>query len=367
MIKGRNVFVGMTALLFALLLSSCGVSPGGGTDTTKPVIALNGTETVAVSVGAIYTDAGATATDDVDGNLTDKIVVHNLVDTSNAGIYTVTYDVNDTAGNTADQVKRTVTITVPTPNQSPTAIAGADQVGYVGDPITLDGSASSDPDGTIASYAWREGATILGTGESFVKSDFNPGKHIMTLTVTDNDGATASDSVIVAIYQKLKKTGQTTIYDADGTTHTHVEADSNASLRDDGYYQKGIAPSYTRDNANEIVTDNITGLLWQDDAAAKTVTRNWADAKTYCANLTLGGYSNWRLPTRTELISLIDYGRTNPAINTAFSNTASSDYRSSTIYVGINEASWGVDFYKGDQCTRKKSSNDHVRCVRTEQ
>jgi hypothetical protein len=82
-----------------------------GVDTTPPVITLLGTTPVTVTLGSIYTDAGATAWDNIDGNITANIVVVNPVDTSTAGTYTVTYNVSDAAGNAATEVTRTVTVT----------------------------------------------------------------------------------------------------------------------------------------------------------------------------------------------------------------------------------------------------------------
>jgi len=79
-------------------------------DITKPVIRLTGAPTVEVAFGATYTDAGATASDNVDGDITANITMVNLVNTNTAGIYSVTYDVNDTVGNPAIQVIRTVTV-----------------------------------------------------------------------------------------------------------------------------------------------------------------------------------------------------------------------------------------------------------------
>ena len=60
----------------------------------------------------------------------------------------------------------------------------------------------------------------------------------------------------------------------------------SGSIKDDGYYQMGLSRSYSRDDVNEIVTDNITGLKWQDNSEAKTVTKNWNEAISYCEDLT---------------------------------------------------------------------------------
>ena len=79
-------------------------------DLTVPIIKFIGTGSVDVLVGATYTDAGATATDDVDGNLTSSIVTDNPVNTSLLGTYTVTYNVSDSSSNTAAQITRTVNV-----------------------------------------------------------------------------------------------------------------------------------------------------------------------------------------------------------------------------------------------------------------
>jgi hypothetical protein len=79
-------------------------------DTTIPVITLTGDATVTIEVGSTYTDAGATAQDNYDGDITDDIVTVNTVDTSTVGTYTVTYDVSDANNNDAVQVIRTVNV-----------------------------------------------------------------------------------------------------------------------------------------------------------------------------------------------------------------------------------------------------------------
>ncbi len=77
-------------------------------DTTAPVIALTGS-TINLYVGGTFTDPGATASDNEDGNLTSSIITSGSVDTSTIGTYSITYTVSDTAGNSAS-VTRSVTI-----------------------------------------------------------------------------------------------------------------------------------------------------------------------------------------------------------------------------------------------------------------
>jgi len=86
-------------------------------DTQKPIITLNGGN-VTLTVGDTYSDAGATANDNVDGNITANIQTSGSVDTTTAGTYTITYTVSDTAGNAADTMTRTVTVQeVPVPSK----------------------------------------------------------------------------------------------------------------------------------------------------------------------------------------------------------------------------------------------------------
>ena len=80
-------------------------------DVTIPVITLLGESEVSLELGSTYTDAGATAVDNIDGDITANIVTVNSVDVNTVGTYTVTYNVSDAAGNAATQVTRTINIT----------------------------------------------------------------------------------------------------------------------------------------------------------------------------------------------------------------------------------------------------------------
>ncbi len=107
-----------------------------------------------------------------------------------------TYVVNDGTVNSAEA---NVTITVNSVNDAPVANAGTDIVAKSGDSVTLDGSNSTDPDGTIVAWEWKEGSTVLAANSSFMKSDFTVGTHTLTLTITDDSGAIATDTVTVTI------------------------------------------------------------------------------------------------------------------------------------------------------------------------
>jgi hypothetical protein len=110
------------------------------------------------------------------------------------GVYTVMLTVTDEEG-----LKNTDSMTITVINEAPVANAGPDQtIGIKGrtTPVTLDGSASSDPEGGIMSYAWTLNGQIVGTDAVF-QLEVSSGTHSFTLTVTDDHGATSSDSVVV--------------------------------------------------------------------------------------------------------------------------------------------------------------------------
>jgi hypothetical protein len=62
--------------------------------------------------------------------------------------------------------------------------------------------------------------------------------------------------------------------------------------------------SYT-DNGDGTVTDNVTGLMWQQQAVPST-TYAQSNPTSYCQSLTLGGHADWRLPSIIELLSIVD-------------------------------------------------------------
>ena len=68
-------------------------------------------------------------------------------------------------------------------------------------------------------------------------------------------------------------------------------------------------PSYT-DNGDGTVTDNVTSLVWQKESVSDF---EWGEAITYCKDLTIEGYSDWRLPTKKELVSIVDFGTYSPS------------------------------------------------------
>jgi hypothetical protein len=179
---------------------------------------------------------------------------------------------------------------------------------------------------------------------------------------------------------KLAKTGQVISY-------------ATGSVGDDGALQAGVAWPVSRFTAistgsGTVVSDNLTGLMWLQDAnCANTIAYNpdstgngsvtWQHALDFVKGINDGTYSNcgagytdWRLPNRKELRSLVDYSQYNPALQSGhpFSNVQVDVYWSSTTYADDTSKAWSVRMYGGDVYYDAKSvSGDYVWPVRSGQ
>jgi cysteine-rich repeat protein len=135
-------------------------------------------------------------------------------------------------------------------------------------------------------------------------------------------------------------------------------------------------PRFARSGTTEpVVTDNVTGLMWQGCwaerngtlcAGGSDVTKNWSTALSYCDGLIWGGHSDWRLPDEFELQSIVDYGRSSsPTIDTtAFPATPADVFWSSSSFAGSASYAWYVAFYDGHVNNFVKPPTVYVRCVR---
>ena len=191
--------------------------------------------------------------------------------------------------------------------------------------------------------------------------------------------------------QRFAASGQTTSYLAFVDS-----ADTSEAVPDDGALRAGAQRVFV-DNGNGTITDRNTGLTWtkqsdgdgffdKDDRyrwtifnAGQVTIWQWLDALQGFA-----GHRDWRIPNARELATLIDYGRSSPAIHPAFDSnciegcsvstcscTAHSAvfqeeerYWSSTTYDDFTGNAWFVDFDDGDVSHLPKESALHVRAVR---
>ena len=189
--------------------------------------------------------------------------------------------------------------------------------------------------------------------------------------------APAQDRVVViplfetADPAPVAKTGQTTAY----------------ATGDDGDLEKGVAaptPRFT-DNGNGAVTDRLTGLVWLKDGicvkfwgsdSATVNPRPWAQA-VQSANLLAAGScglndgskaGDWRLPNRKELDTLIDLGRSNPALPEGWplgdSVLGVFYWTSTTVAPPLSTNAWAFNVFNGLVFYTAKTDELHVRPVR---
>ncbi len=152
---------------------------------------------------------------------------------------------------------------------------------------------------------------------------------------------------------KLPDTGQVTDY-----TSTFGE-DSDYSFN---------PPAYTV-NGNGTVTDQVTGLMWQQSDGGEMT---WPGAVTYCDQLTLGGYSDWQLPSGFNLFNLVDHDHNNPALNpAAFPSTNAEYWWTAKEQVGDSTKAWVVNagggigaHPKNETISAGGSKRFHARCLR---
>ncbi len=159
-------------------------------DTTPPVITINGSSSISIVKGTSYSDAGATAQDDIDGAVT--VVPSGSVNTSVVGTYTITYTATDAAGNTATSI-RTVQVTAIIDTTPPViTLHGSSTITLTeGDSFIEPGvSAQDNIDGSV---------TVNITGSVDTN---NPGTYVLTYTATDAAGNSSSLSRTVIIVKK---------------------------------------------------------------------------------------------------------------------------------------------------------------------
>jgi hypothetical protein len=122
------------------------------------------------------------------------------------------------------------------------------------------------------------------------------------------------------------------------------------------------APAGRYTTTGGTVFDTKTKLTWQQTVPAATYA--WAPAQTYCKTLSLAG-TGWRLPTRKELQTIVDYSQSNPAIDpTAFPATPAASFWSSSPVAGSPANVWNVNFDYGNTSSNRVTNTNDVRCVR---
>ena len=156
-------------------------------------------------------------------------------------------------------------------NVAPTVNAGADKSVTVNTAVDINGTAS-DSDGNIVDIEWTEGADVLATTLDFSYTPTAVGDHELTLTVMDDDGATASDSMIVTATEEENNAPTCEDFEVDaGGVATHTEdlsthiSDADGDSMTVNFVESGVI------FADPEIDDDNTGITGTD--AKVTITQ----------------------------------------------------------------------------------------------
>jgi hypothetical protein len=202
-------------------------------DITAPIINLIGEASITLNTGDIYVDAGATASDNIDGDITANIITTNLVDTAIAGNYTVTYTVSDMAGNTAAPVTRNIIV-------------------------------NSLPVVTNENFIIRNGENIIWQGPV-------PLPNSGTVSINDSNGTTHSinaQSVLALLYSIDQSSEAFSIsnlqyYDSFGSFYVKCILPANGTeLCDNWQYAIGLTTPWQSIDANILSDEQTVGVFF---------------------------------------------------------------------------------------------------------
>ncbi len=239
------------------------------TDTTKPIITLNGEEHITLFVGDQYQEAGATAFDNVDGNITANIQILSPVNSAIAGEYIVRYNVSDQAGNQAEEVERTVTIQTPQDSIKPViTLNGEEHIRlFVGDQYQEAGATAFDNvDGNITANIQIHSNVDMSTA----------GSYTVTYNVTDQAGNQAEE---VERTIKVEKEFEEEETQSKTTYHVSPIGDDGNSGKDIDQSLKSIKYAIEKAKLGDTIT--IHGGVYREGLI-----------NTNDSNLTIQSYNN---------------------------------------------------------------------------
>lgn len=196
----------------------------------------------------------------------------------------------------------------------------------------------------------------INKGTGFWIYSSNGGSVTTSSESSTDDNTTQNQSVVSTLTFKIVDTAQELCYDSNsGTTQSCTGNGYDADFL-------GYQPSYTLNTSGDIITDNITELMWtqSSDTDGDGVTTDEDDklsynnAVSYCSNLTLGGYEDWRLPDIKTLYSLMNFTGEDPSGYTGTDTSSLKTFIDSSFARAFGDQDAGERIIDGQYATATK-------------
>jgi len=206
------------------------------------------------------------------GNGTTGSAISGFHTYTTPGTYEIELVVTDSSGSTSS-LSRSILVTTPENETPVVSFTATPTSGAAPLTVVFNASASSDPDGTIASYHWSFGDGATATGKNATHGYSTAGAYVVTLTVEDNEGATSTGSLIILVSapgNQLPVADFTADPEASFLVPTTISFDASASHDPDG---------------------SIVAYQWDfgdgDAGAGQTTTHQYTSYRTYNVILTV--------------------------------------------------------------------------------
>lgn len=216
----------------------------------------------------------------------------------------------------------------------------------------------------------------LSASRSHTESQTDTDTHSHTPSVSPvpslSHSQSATESKSTSLSENVSTSESSTADSSISSSFSPIFSGSERALwsRTTGVYDDTTSQAGRFTLNGSVVTDSFTGLQWQSATSAGT--HNWSasaapsSAQEYCTQQSTGGFNDWRVPTRIELGTLIEYGASNPSINTGkFPGTPLNYFWTKTAYGPDPTNAWTLVFSNGITDPAALGNTYYIRCVRS--
>jgi hypothetical protein len=250
-----------------------------------------------------------------------------------------------------------------------TSISQAIAIAPANDSVPTAFSFTAQIDVVLSSVATSNTLTISGINVASAISivggtySINGGAYVSTAGTVTN-GQTVTVQQTASASYSTTTTATLTIGGVSGAFDVTTEVGSGACTagNPNANVIETTPTSSFIDHGNGTVTHNLTGLMWKQAVQGPI---DWSTALAAAAADTTAGHSDWRLPNKKELESIVEHCGYSPSINqTLFPSTPAIIFWSGSSYVPNPSLAWGVLFFAGSSTTLDKTNTRYVRLVR---